>query len=118
MKFKKHEIVRLLIKLAFRSKSRKCSKSKQRIQAITVGGKPLEVVENFTYLGSVIDHSGGTAADVRSRVAQARTAFKTLDKIWRDRTISTKTNVTRPSWVDSLDLLSHYYNRTHWSSYL
>ncbi|KAK3764917.1 hypothetical protein RRG08_025437 [Elysia crispata] len=34
-------------------------------QAITVGGKPLEVVENFTYLGSVIDHSGGTAADAR-----------------------------------------------------
>ena len=33
-------------------------------QAITVGGKPLEFVENFTYLGSVIDHSGGTAADV------------------------------------------------------
>ncbi|KAK3787775.1 hypothetical protein RRG08_010724 [Elysia crispata] len=32
-------------------------------QAITVGGKPLEVVENFTYLGRVIDHSGGTAAD-------------------------------------------------------
>ena len=63
------------------------------IQAITVGGKPLEVVENFTYLGSVIDHSGGTAADVSSRVAQARTAFKTLDKIWRDRTISTKTKI-------------------------
>ncbi|KAK3770229.1 hypothetical protein RRG08_064339 [Elysia crispata] len=32
-------------------------------QAITVGGKSLEVVENFTYLGSAIDHSGGTAAD-------------------------------------------------------
>ncbi|KAK3757375.1 hypothetical protein RRG08_058232 [Elysia crispata] len=62
-------------------------------QAITVGGKPLEVVENFTYLGSVIDHSGGTAADVRSRVAKARAAFKTLDKIWRDRTISTKTKI-------------------------
>ena len=65
----------------------------ENIQAITVGGKPLEVVENFTYLGSVIDHSGGTAADVRSRVAQARTAFKNLDKIWRDRTISTKTKI-------------------------
>ncbi|KAK3775658.1 hypothetical protein RRG08_049838 [Elysia crispata] len=62
-------------------------------QAITVGGKPLEVVENFTYLGSVIDHSGGTAADVRSRVAKARAAFKTLDKIWRNRTISTKTKI-------------------------
>ncbi|KAK3760603.1 hypothetical protein RRG08_028252 [Elysia crispata] len=62
-------------------------------QAITVGGKPLEVVENFTYLGSVIDHSGGMAADVRSRVAKARAAFKTLDKIWRDRTISTKTKI-------------------------
>ena len=62
-------------------------------QAITVGGKPLEVVENFTYLGSVIDHSVGTAADVRSRVAKARAALKTLDKIWRDRTISTKTKI-------------------------
>ena len=62
-------------------------------QAITVGGKPLEVVENFSYLGSVIDHSGGTAADVRSRVAKARAAFETLDKKWRDRTISTKTKI-------------------------
>ena len=47
-------------------------------QAITVGGKPLEVVEKFTYPGRVIDHSGGTAADVSSRVAKARAAFKTL----------------------------------------
>ena len=30
---------------------------------------------------------------MRSRVAKARAAFKTLDKIWRDRTISTKTKI-------------------------
>ena len=62
-------------------------------QAKAVGGKPLKVVEKFMYLGSVIDHSGMTAADVRSRVAKARAAFKTLDKIWRDRTISRKTKI-------------------------
>ncbi|KAK3770541.1 hypothetical protein RRG08_059696 [Elysia crispata] len=62
-------------------------------QAKAVGGKPLKVVEKFMYLGSVIDHSGGTAGEGRSRVAKARAAFKTLDKIWRDRTISTKTKI-------------------------
>ncbi|KAK3803156.1 hypothetical protein RRG08_066064 [Elysia crispata] len=49
----------------------------------------LEEIENACY--RPLRRDG--LADVRSRVAQARTAFKTLDKIWRDRTISTKTKI-------------------------
>ncbi|KAK3800902.1 hypothetical protein RRG08_051137 [Elysia crispata] len=41
-------------------------------QAITVGGKSLEVVEKFMYLGRVIDHSGGTAAAVRAQISFSR----------------------------------------------
>ena len=46
---------------------------------------PLEEVNSFTYLESVVDKGGGTAADITARIAKARLAFKSLDKVWRDR---------------------------------
>ena len=58
---------------------------------ITVRGRALEEVESFTYLGSVIDKKGGTTADIMARISKARVAFKSLDKVWRDRTVTAKT---------------------------
>ena len=60
---------------------------------ITLADRPLEEVESFTYLGSVIDMHGGTAADIRARVAKARAAFNQLEKIWKARKISPHTKI-------------------------
>ena len=39
---------------------------------ITVGGKPIREVESFVYLGSVVDHQGGTDRDVTARTLKGR----------------------------------------------
>ena len=49
---------------------------------ITVGGEPIREVESFVYLGSVIDHQGGTDRDVTARIGKARAAFVMLNNIW------------------------------------
>ena len=60
---------------------------------IMVGDKQLDVVTDFTYLGSIVDEKGGTQADIKGRVGKARAAFTSLSKIWKDRHISRKTKV-------------------------
>ncbi|CAH2278192.1 Hypothetical predicted protein [Pelobates cultripes] len=37
------------------------------INPITLNGSPLEEVQFFTYMGSIIDQQGGTDADVKAR---------------------------------------------------
>ncbi|VDP58117.1 unnamed protein product [Schistosoma margrebowiei] len=56
---------------------------------ITVDGETLEDVESFTYMGSIIDEQGGSNADVKSRIAKARTAFLQLKNIWDPKQLST-----------------------------
>ena len=58
---------------------------------ILIHGTPLKEVEAFTYLGSVMDTTGGTDADVKSRINKARVVFNILRKTWSSKTISTNT---------------------------
>ena len=51
---------------------------------VTVGGEPIREVESFVYLGSVVDHQGGTDRDVTARIGKARAAFVMLKNIWRN----------------------------------
>ena len=60
---------------------------------ILVEDKTLEVVNQFTYLGSVVDETGGTMADTKVRIGKARSAFNNLQKVWKDRSITTKTKI-------------------------
>lgn len=53
----------------------------------------IEEVRSFTYLGSVVDETGGAQQDIKTRIAKARTAFNLLNKVWRSREISTKTKL-------------------------
>ena len=52
---------------------------------ITVGGEPIREVESFVYLGSVVDHQGGTDRDVTARIGKAKAAFVMLKNIWRNQ---------------------------------
>ena len=55
---------------------------------VTVGGEPIRDVESFVYLGSVVDHQGGTDRDVTARIGKARAAFTMLKIIWASGGIS------------------------------
>jgi len=49
----------------------------------------IEKVTQFTYLGSIIDNTGGMEADIKARVRKAQVAFSALNKIWHSTTYST-----------------------------
>ena len=42
---------------------------------VTIGGKPLEETDCFTYLGSKINNTGGTEEDTKARIQKARVSF-------------------------------------------
>ena len=60
---------------------------------ITVEEKPVEAVESFTYLGSIVDQKGGTESDVKSRIGKARAAFIILKKLWQSKTVKLATKL-------------------------
>ena len=60
---------------------------------ITVEEKPVEAVESFTYLGSIVDQKGGTESDVKSRIGKARAAFIILKKLWQSKTCHQTQNI-------------------------
>ena len=71
---------------------------KTKIMRINAGtDEPVKIegeeVESFTYLGNVMDKSGGTDTDVKTRIGKAQAAFNMLKKVWSSREISTSTKV-------------------------
>ena len=64
------------------------------IESVVLKDGALEDVSEFTYLGSVVDTTGGTDKDIKMRIRKGRTAFNILKKIWNVREIS-KSNKIR-----------------------
>lgn len=60
---------------------------------IALGGRPLEEVDSFVYLGSVVDRQGGTDSDVAARVGKARAVFIMLKNIWASKEIGEATKL-------------------------
>ena len=60
---------------------------------VIVGGEPIREAESFVYLGSVVDHQGGTGQDVTARIGKARAAFVMLKNIWASGGISMRTKL-------------------------
>ena len=54
-------------------------------------GEPLAQVEKFKYLGSIIEQKGDCSYEIRARLGAARSAFRSLTAVWKDRAL------TRPS---------------------
>jgi hypothetical protein len=49
---------------------------------LTLDQNPIQQVDKFLYLGSLVSVDGGAAEDVDSRIKKARGAFTTLNRIW------------------------------------
>ena len=72
---------------------------------ITIDGKPLNAVKNFTYLGSIVSSNASMDAEITARIAKATSAFGRLVKrLWTNRGIrlDTKLNVYRATVLTSL----------------
>ena len=50
-------------------------------ESLCIHSETIERVTQFAYLGSIIDNTGGTEADIMGRIQKAQTAFSALNKI-------------------------------------
>ena len=55
---------------------------------IFLEGAPLEVIENFTYLGSIQSNVGDIKKVVRSRIGKGYLVFRQLQTVWGSKVIS------------------------------
>ena len=60
---------------------------------ITVNSEPLDYVEDFTYLGSLISTDNGARKDIKARLSKARAAFARLQPIWKSRQYNLRTKI-------------------------
>jgi hypothetical protein len=84
------------IKLGLRpneSKTKAMKINAKRKQPIKIKDTNLEEVEEFTYLGSIVNIEGGTDADVKNRINKARVIFNILGKVWSAMNISRGTKM-------------------------
>ena len=57
---------------------------------VTVGGKRLEQVKNFIYLGSTLVENGKLEKEILIRIGRATSALAKLDNIWRSKNVEIK----------------------------
>jgi hypothetical protein len=62
-------------------------------EPVILAAEPLEEVEDFVYLSSMVDKKGGTDADIKLRIAKARNSFNQLKNIWNSKEIRTATKI-------------------------
>lgn len=60
---------------------------------LTLQNQPVERVNVFQYLGSMITEQGGAVTDVVTRIQKARGAFTQLNRIWRSTIYSVRTKM-------------------------
>ncbi|MCP4238259.1 MAG: hypothetical protein GY770_32620, partial [Aestuariibacter sp.] len=76
-----------------RGKTKILRVNNQSNEPINVYGEPIDEVNLFIYLGSIVDTSGGTDADIKARKGKARAAFKRLSNVWNSATLSSRLKV-------------------------
>ena len=57
-----------------------------------VDGEEVDDVEEFTYLGAIVDKEGGGSKDIH-RLKKARGAFQRLRRVWAARGIGRRTKI-------------------------
>ena len=62
------------------------AKNDQRIES---NGEQVEEVEEFVYLGALLDKESGTTKDIQHRLSKARQAFYRMRRIWGTSEIGT-----------------------------
>jgi len=73
-----------------------------------VEGNPIEYVEEFCYLGSIIQHNSSCDADI----GKANSVFARLNRIWKDRKLSLQIKMRL---YESLILSTLLYSAETWN---
>ena len=64
------------------------------VQSVHACGEDIEVLESFTYLGSVVHNNGGSSQDVTRRIGLAQGVMNSLNtSIWRCRYLCRRTKI-------------------------
>ena len=63
----------------------------QTADPITIGGKDIEEVTKFTYLGAKVSTDGNSESEIKAMIRKARGAFASLKNIWKTNKISNRT---------------------------
>jgi hypothetical protein len=66
---------------------------KNNNETLHIQGETIERMTQLVYLGSIIDNTGGTEADIATRIRKAQSAFSMLSKIWKSAAYSTQTKL-------------------------
>ena len=62
--------------------------------AVVLDGKPLKTVDEFKYLGSIVDKQGSLSKEITQRIAKASSAFGRLNKrLWKNSNIRLDTKI-------------------------
>ena len=70
--------------------------SNQEDFKITLEGETIEIVKEFKYLGTLITDNYDDTKEIRRRIAIAKYATVSLNKIWKDKSISKRTKIRLP----------------------
>ncbi|XP_065570353.1 uncharacterized protein LOC136033540 [Artemia franciscana] len=62
-------------------------------RVLMVGDKPAEIVDEFTYLGSILSNDGSILKDLMNRIAKASAVVGRLSALWRKPYISHRTKM-------------------------
>ena len=58
---------------------------------VTLDNEMIDLVDSFTYRGSIISKDSGSHEDIKSRITKAQ--FSQLKKVWKNRKISVQTKI-------------------------
>ncbi|KAI0235262.1 hypothetical protein LSAT2_014241 [Lamellibrachia satsuma] len=65
----------------------------QTADPIMTGGRDIEEVTEFTYLGAKVSTDGNSESEIKARIRKARGAFVALKNIWKTNKISNRTKI-------------------------
>lgn len=60
---------------------------------VLIDSKPIEDVEEFTYLGSKVTTTGDCNKEIDTRISKANQAFAMLNTIWRSTALNIRTKI-------------------------
>ena len=66
---------------------------RRQLNETTVGNMKFESVENFSYLGSIINSNNLISEEINQRIINANRAFYANSKILKSRLVTQKTNI-------------------------
>ena len=67
--------------------------------SIHAGNQAIEIISEFNFLGSMISNQGRCSIEIRRKTAMAKTSMCAMNKIWKDRSIATRTKVRLVSTI-------------------